>query len=276
MKKQKTLYAIILLIILGPFLPVLLSSLAFRWGWPDLMPSIWWWERRDQVSFPIAWDYILDPVSRVLPAIGNTILIAIMVTALSLLVSLPAARLIARHTFRGKKVIEVYLLTPLIVPEIALGIGMLVIFLQLGLHGSLVAVAIAHMIPVIPYMTRILITIYGEMDRGVLEQAGLLSQNKWQVYWYVELPLIAPGLFASALFSVLISSNIFLLTFYMGKGQIDTLATLLFSKLAGGGSLDAVAAGLTLLITLPGLVCLFFIQSRYRKKGFVGQSSGYK
>ena len=211
---------------------------------------------RGTASVPLAWDYIIDPVSRVLPALGNTVLIAICVTLLAMLVSLPAARVIARKSFAGKSLLELYLLTPLIVPEIAVGTGMLLIFLQLGLHGSLIGIVFAHLVPVLPYMIRMLINIYAELDDGLLEQAKLLGAKKWQIFLNVEMPLILPGVIASGLFSILISTNIFLLTFYVGKGQVDTLATLLFSKISAGGALDPVSAALTLIITLPGLLFL--------------------
>ncbi|GLQ06648.1 ABC transporter permease [Sneathiella chinensis] len=253
---QRILLLFFLFVIAGPFLPVAVASFAFRWGWPDLLPSIWWWERRDAAPFPLGWDYIFDPVSRVVPALGNTLLIAGLVTLIALALSIPAARTLARHRFRGRSGIELFLTFPLIVPEIAVGIGMLFIFISLGLYGSLWAVVLAHLVPVLPYMIRVLIPVYRELDAGLLEQAALLGAGRRQTFFHVELPLIAPGALAAALFSVVISTNIFLLTFYMGRGQIDTLATLLFSKVSGGGALDPVAAGLTLIICIPGFLFL--------------------
>ncbi len=254
----------------GPFLPLAVASLSFRWGWPDLLPSVWWWERRDSVRSPIAWDYIIDPVSRVMPAIGNTVLIAILVTVFSLIIAVPAARVIARQSFRGKSFVEFYLMMPLIVPEIAVGIGMLVIFLNIGLHGSVFAIVLAHMVPVLPYTVRMLVNVYGELDKGLLEQAHLLGASRRQTLLNIEIPLILPGLVAASLFSVLISTNIFLLTFYMGKGQVDTLATLLFAKISAGGALDPVSAALTLIITLPGLLFLVISNRVINENVFVG------
>ena len=47
--------------ILGPFLPLIIQSFAFKWVWPDLMPSRWWLEQRQNTIFPLAWDYVLSP-----------------------------------------------------------------------------------------------------------------------------------------------------------------------------------------------------------------------
>ncbi|MEH6403392.1 MAG: ABC transporter permease subunit [Sneathiella sp.] len=269
-KLQRVAIFFLLAGIIGPLAPLTVASLAFRWGWPDLLPSIWWWEKREALQTPLAWDYIFDPVSRVGPALQNTILIAVSVTLLALLISLPAAKVLATQKFKGKSLFELFLAAPLIVPEMAVSLGMLLVFLQFGLQGNLGAIILAHLVPVIPYMVRVLTVIYGELDKGMLEQAALLGASRFQIFRHVELPLILPGVLAAALFSILISTNIFLLTFYVGQGQIDTLATLLFSKIRGGGALDPVSAGLTLVIILPGLLFLAFTHRTLKEEVFSG------
>ncbi|MCG8490023.1 MAG: ABC transporter permease subunit [Sneathiellales bacterium] len=267
---QKVLLSFLLLAFIGPFLPLALASVSFRWGWPDLLPSIWWWEKREAARLPLAWDYVLDPVSRLLPALQNTVLIAALVTVIALVLSIPAARILARQKFRGKNAAELYFALPLIVPEIATGIGMFLIFLQFGVQGSLFTVVLAHLVPILPYMIRMLTSVYQELDGGMLDQADLLGASKMQRFRYVELPLILPGILAASLFSVLISTNVFLLTFYMGQGQVETLATLLFAKVSSGGALDPVAAAFTLIITLPGIFFLGLTARSLKDDVFAG------
>jgi len=238
-----------------------------------MLPSIWWWEKRDQVYTPLAWDYIFDPVSRIVPAIGNTFLIAAAVTIISLLLAIPAARVLGRQAFRGKSVVELFFASPLIVPEIATGIGIYLIFTQVGLQGTMIAIILSHLVPVLPYLIRVLTGIYSEMDESLLDQATLLGAGPEQRFVYVEFPLILPGVMAAALFAVLISTNIFLLTFYMGQGQVETLATILFSKLSGGGSLDPVSAGLTLIVALPGILFLLMTFRLIREEVFAGSAA---
>lgn len=269
-KLQRIAIFFLITAIIGPLAPLIMASVAFRWGWPDLIPSIWWWEKRETLTIPLSWDYIFDPVSRVLPAMQNTVVIAVLVTLLALIISLPAAKVLATQKFKGKSLIELYLAAPLIVPEMAVSLGMLLVFLQFGLQGNLGAIVVAHLVPVIPYMIRVLTAIYGELDKGLLDQAALLGATRFQVFRHVELPLILPGILAAALFSVLISTNIFLLTFYVGQGQIDTLATLLFSKIKGGGSLDPISAGLTLVIIVPGLLFLGLTHRILKEEVFAG------
>ena len=260
--------------ILGPFIPLVIASFAFRWNWPDLLPSTWWWEARETARLPVAWDYVFSPVSRVLESTVNTVGIALLVTLICVAVSLPAARVIARERFRGKAFIEFFLLTPLIVPEIAVGLGILVTFIQLGLAGSYLGIILVHLIPTIPYMVRVLTSVFQGLSTDYEEQARVLGAGPLKTLWHVTLPMILPGIIAGGLFAFLISSNIFLLTFFIGRGRIETLPTLLFSKVSGGGSLDPVGAGIALIVSVPGIILLIlterFIKEEVFAKGFGG------
>ena len=258
--------------ILGPFIPLLIQSFAFRWAWPDLLPSTWWLEQRDKSMLPLAWDYVFSPYSRVWEATVNTVFIGSVVTVICLAICLPAARVLARERFRGKNAFEFFLSLPLIVPEAAIGIALLMIFIRLGLAGSYVGIIIAHLIPTIPYMVRMLTAVYQGLGRDFEEQAMILGANRRQILWRVTLPMLLPGVVAGALFTFLVSTNIFLLTFFLGQGQIVTLPTLLFSKISGG-TLDASAAGITLIVTLPGII-LLILSERFIKEEAFGKGFG--
>ncbi len=259
------------MLILGPFVPLIIQSLAFRWAWPDLLPSIWWVEQRENSRLPLAWDYVISPYSRVWEATLNTVFIGLSVTLIALVICLPAARVLARENFRGKAAFEFFLAMPLIVPEAAIGMSLLMIFIKLGLAGSYLGVIVVHLIPTLPYMIRMLTAVYQGLGREFEEQAMVLGASRGQVLRLVTLPMLMPGVIAGTLFTFLVSSNIFLLTFFMGQGQIVTLPTLLFSKISGG-TLDATAAGIALVVTLPGIVLLLiterFINEEAFGKGF--------
>jgi putative spermidine/putrescine transport system permease protein len=269
---QKIYLILIVGFILGPFLPLIIQSLAFRWAWPDLLPSTWWMDQREVSKLPLAWDYVLSPYSRILEATINTVLIGSIVTVICLAICLPAARVLARESFRGKSAFEFFLSLPLIVPEAAIGIALLMIFIRMGIAGSYVGIIIAHLIPTIPYMIRMLTAVYQGLGKDFEEQAMILGASRWQVMRLVTLPMLLPGVVAGALFTFLVSTNIFLLTFFLGQGKIITLPTLLFSKIAGG-TLDASAAGITLVVTLPGVV-LLIISERFIKEEAFGKGFG--
>jgi len=255
--------------VLGPFLPLVIQSFAFRWAWPDLLPSTWWLERRTVSPVPLAWDYVLSPYSQVGVATINTLFIGFAATLLCLVICLPAARALARDRFRGKRAFEFLLSMPLIVPEAVIGMALLMIYIRLGLAGSYTGVIIAHLIPTIPYMVRMLTSVYLGLAPDYEEQAAILGAGRVRILLRVTLPMLMPGVVAGALFTFLVSSNVFLLTFFLGQGRIVTLPTLLFSKISGG-SLDASAAGIALVASLPGIVLFALSERLVREELFVG------
>ena len=243
----------------GPFTLLVIASVSFRWAWPDLLPSSWWWQERGDARLPLAWDYVFSPVSGTLTALLNTVLIAVVVTVLATLICLPTAQALATGV-PGSRVVEFFLLTPLLVPEVAVGLGVLVLFSQLGLAGSYTGVVLAHLIPTVPYTVRVLTASFQGLDRDLEAQARVLGAGPFRTFWSVTLPLVLPGIVAAGLFAFLVSSNVFLLTFLVGRGEIVTLPTLLFAKLSAGGVLDPVAAGLALLASLPGVALLLVLE----------------
>lgn len=271
---QRFYLIFVVVAVLGPMIPMVIASFAFRWTWPELLPSEWWISARSSATTPIGWDYVFSPYSRLLTATINTLLIGGSVTVLCLLVSLPAARALAREKFAAKSLVEFFLLTPLIVPEVAVGLGVLLIFIQLGLAGTVVGVVLSHLIPTVPYAVRVLTSVFQGLSPDFEEQARVLGASPLKTLWYVTLPMIFPGIMSAGLFVFLVSSNVFLLTFFMGRGQLETLPTLLFTKISSGGVLDPVAAGMTLITMLPGIVLLIiterFIREEVFAKGFGG------
>ncbi|TVR68434.1 MAG: ABC transporter permease [Spirochaetaceae bacterium] len=239
-----------------PFLPLLVASFSFRWHWPALLPTQWLWDARETTPFPVGWDYLFSPISGLGPAFLNTVVIGVVTALLAVVLSLPAARVLARYTFRGKGVVEFFLLVPVIVPQIAVGMGMLLLFMRIGIARTYVGIILAHLVPAIPYAVRILTSVFQNLDPRYEEQARTLGSGWLSTFRRIVLPMVLPGVTTAFLFSFLISANIFLLTFLISGGRLQTLPTMLFSHIESGAPLDATTAGLVLIVSVPGLVFL--------------------
>lgn len=255
-----------------PFIPLILASFSFRWHWPDVLPSMWMWEARGTTPFPVGWDYLFSPVSGLGPAFANTVGIGVATAFLATLIALPAARVLARYNFPGKEAVEFFLLVPVIVPQIAVGIGMLMLFIRLGITRSYVGIVLAHLVPTVPYAVRILTSSFQNLDIAYEEQARTLGADRISVLRYVVLPLIMPGLLTALFFGFLISSNVFLLTFLISGGRIETLPTLLFQFIESGAPLDSTTAGLVLIVSIPGLVFLLLSDLLARDGRSIGRT----
>ncbi len=113
--------------ILLPLVPLVIQSFARGYVFPQLVPAEW---------STRAWSIVLATDGGTWKALGWSVAVAATVTALSLLVAVPAGRVLGLRTFRGRRVLEFLVLTPLLVPAVAVGIGLDITFIRLGLSGT--------------------------------------------------------------------------------------------------------------------------------------------
>ena len=181
----------------------------------------------------MAWQRIFSARSQVPEALLNSAVIAIPVTLASILMGLPAARALGMYRFRGKHVLEFLIFVPTMVPPLAVGMGLSVSFLRLGVGGTLLGVSLAHLVPVLPYVVLILAGVFANYNPEYEEQALTLGARPYAVFWYITLPAVYPGLVVAGVFAFLISWSQYTLTLLIGGGRIIALPVLLFSSIPG-------------------------------------------
>lgn len=242
---QRIAVSLVVLGVLAPLLPLLVWAFSGRWLFPDLFPTEWSGR---------AWVYVFAPQSKVLAALGNSLSIALTVTLLSLLIGLPAGRALSVAGWRGRSLVTFLFLAPTIVPVFAAVMGIQIILIRLGLADTWAGVVLAHLIPVLPYMTLLLAGVFATYNPDYEAQARTLGARGWQVWARITLPLIAPSLLTSSLFAFIISWSQYLLTVLVGGGQVVTLPVLLYA-FAQSGDLPLTAT-LSLVFVAPALALI--------------------
>ncbi len=239
-----------------PILPLAVWSVAHGWRFPDLLPQSW---------SPRAWTYALSPASGVLQSFALTTFIAVTTTLLAALIGVPAGRALGLYRFRGKGLVTLFLLAPAVLPGIAVVFGLHGLFLRLGLTGTVTGVILAHLVPVLPYMTLVMAAVFSRFDPAFEDQARTLGASRLQCFRAVTLPAILPGLLTAALFAFLVSWSQYLLTLAIGGGRVQTLPLLLFSFASAGR--NDITAAIALLYILPGLVVLILTARQITGRG---------
>ena len=111
----------IILFLTLPFISIILWSIGKDWSWPNLLPAEWSGQ---------AWQYLIANHGNMLEATFSSFWLAAVVTVLVTIISIPAAKTLALDQFRGKKLIEVLIFLPIIVPPIAVVMGVHHIFIK--------------------------------------------------------------------------------------------------------------------------------------------------
>jgi putative spermidine/putrescine transport system permease protein len=237
-------------ILAAPLVLFIVYAFSTRWFFPQPLPTEW-----TTAAFIRT---LNDP--RVLSGLRDSLGIAFIVSLLSLVLGFPAARVLGIRQFRGRQTAWLILFLPTIVPPLAIGMGLNILFLQIGLAGSYPGVILAHLIPTLPYVIFTLVGAYARYDENYEFQALVLGASPLRTFLTVTLPLIAPSLVVAALFAFLISWSQYLLTLLIGSGQIITLPILLFSAASGGN--PVTIAVLSLIFLAPPVL---FIAATTRK-----------
>ncbi|MBF9034419.1 ABC transporter permease subunit [Rhodobacterales bacterium HKCCE2091] len=243
--------ALLLVALLLPLVPLATWSVAHGWRFPDLLPRDWSLD---------AWAYALSPTAGVLRGLGLTAAIAGAATAGSLVIGLPAGRALGLYRFRGRAAVEILVLAPVLTPGIAAVFGLHALFLPLGLTNTVAGVALAHLIPVLPYTILVLSGVFAGYDTRAEYQARSLGASPFQVLRHVTWPAIRPGVIVAALFAFLVSWSQYLLTLVIGGGRVQTLPLQLFA-FAGAGRADVTGA-IAVVYVLPGILVLVLTSRR--------------
>ncbi len=245
--------AVILLIflLLTPLLAFLFNAFSFRWFYPQLFP--------DELSMR-AWESTFAANSKVPEALLTSTILAVGVTLSSVIIGLPAARALGLYSFRGKRVIEFLIISPTIVPGIAVAMGLNINFIRWGLSGNLLGVGLVHLVPVMPYVVLTLSGVFANYNPEFEQQARSLGAGTLRTFWHVTLPAVFPGIVVASLFAYLISWSQYILTFLVGAGQVITMPVLLFS--IASGTNNALTAAMSLVFVAPSILILV-LTARY-------------
>ncbi len=236
--------------------PVLLLgvwSFARAWYWPSLGPRQWSLR---------AWRYVLAPSSEIFESLLLSLGIALAVSLLAVLVSLPAARALALFEFPGKKAVLFLLLLPVLAPPLAAAMGLHSLFLRYGLADTVAGVILVHLVPAAPYATLMLMGNFAAFDTDWEAQARTLGASRLAVWRYVTLPAIAPGLAVAAAFAFLVSWGQYLTTLFIGGGRVMTLPLSLVVFQRSGD--EALAAAVSVVFLVPA-VGVFTVVARHVK-----------
>ncbi len=201
-------------------------------------------------------------------AFVNSVVVAVSVTAFTIVLSLGAAYAFARFNFRGRRLLIVSLLLIYMLPGILLLVPMMVIFRTLGILNTYPALILAEATHAVPFGVWLLTNYFASLPRELEEAAQVDGCDRMGAMLRIALPLAVPGIVAAALFVFIASWNNFLFAFMFTSGEsVRTLPVLLRMFVMGESGVywGRVMAG-AMLTTLPVAIAFLFFQ-RYLIRG---------
>lgn len=213
-------------------------------------------------GFSLRWFHRILEYTPFRDAMIVTCQVALLSTAASCAIGTPAALVLVRSRARWAEMVMTFLLSPLSMPMIVLGLALLFYLSALGLGISLASLVIAHTIVGLPYVVRTVASVYRAVPPDLEESAAILGANRWQVFWKVTFSQIKPGIVAGAMFSVLVSIDNLPISYFFGGPQTNTLPVVMLSYLEH--QFDPSIAALSTAQLVVAVVGLLLIQKFFR------------
>ena len=207
-------------------------------------------------GFTLDWYLSLFKNRRVLEALTNSLIVAFASTIVSTVLGTTAAIALNKYQYKYKSVINGLLYLPILIPEIVMGLSLLVLFSQAHIPLGKTSLILAHITFCVSF---VVITFNARLEgmRPELEQAAMdLYATPFQTFRYVTLPLAMPGIVAGALMAFTLSIDDFIISFFVAGPNSTTLPLYIYAMVKRGISPEINALSTLLMLATIVLVVL--------------------
>ncbi len=219
----------------------------------------------DWTGFTLRWySELFSPKGRdIWRSLCNTLIVASLATIGSTILGTFAAFALHRYKGRFQNFHYCLIYTPLVVPEILIGISLLIFFMAIHVQLGLTTIVIAHITFCVSYVAMAVLSRLQDFDMTILEAARDLGANGWVTTWKVLVPIILPGIIAGGLLAFTLSIDDFVITFFV-NGPGTTTLPIQIQGMIKRGSMPLINALSTLLlaVTFVAILCCQIIMKR--------------
>lgn len=173
--------------------------------------------------FTLDWYQTLTQNDSLLEAFGNTLELAVISMILATFIGTLAAFGMYRYKFRGKAVLDSMFYIPIVIPEIVLGISLMIVFSICNLKGGMLTLILAHTTFCIPYVVFNVRASISGLDPSMEEASMDLGMNQVQTFCKITLPMIMPGIMSGAFMAFTLSIDDVIISYFTTGPGCTTL-----------------------------------------------------
>ena len=235
---------------------------------PALLLPIFAFNQSQVIAFPIEgfslrWFEALVTEKTLHGALKNSLFVAVTASIFGTVLGVLTARANSRYEFFGKKPTLSFILVPLVIPELIIGVALLIVLMQLGLNLNLWTVVLGHTLLIMPFSTLVMLSAFNNLDQSIEEASMDLGETAFGTFRRVILPMVSPGLIASFIIGFTISLDEFMIAFFL-TGTEPTLPVYIWAQFRFPVKLPSVMALGTLLLIFS--LVLLSISEYFRRR----------
>ncbi|WP_416825239.1 ABC transporter permease [Ectobacillus polymachus] len=248
-------YAVSIFIILGPLTSLLIWSFAEKWYWPHPIPTQWGFQY---------WRELMS--GKMIHSLELSFGIAIMVTVVGIIFTVPLSYLLARYKIPAKSIVLLIFLLPQAFPQLPVFTNTMTLMYRWDLVGTLSGVVLIHLVGALVFSVWTLISVFQSITPAYEEAAMMLGASKLRSFFTIALPLAFPGILAAALLVFLYSLDEFTGSLLIGAPFITTMPIYMYNSAMGYEM--QIASVTALILMIPGILLLILLE-RFMKSEYL-------
>ena len=171
---------------------------------------------------------------RIFQVVRNSLVVALSASAISTVIGTAAALALARYQFVGRRFYQALLVLPMIMPDIVLGIALLIFFVGAGIHLSLFTIIVGHCTFLTCYVYVVVSARLATMDQSLERASADLGAGPWTTFRRVTLPILMPGIVGGFLLGFIISLDDVVITYFIAGVDTQTLPLFILAMMRRG------------------------------------------
>jgi len=215
-------------------------------------------------GFSMRWYFQLFSEETLWKALKNSLLIGIGATLVSSVLGTLAALSLHRYRSMLQKAHYGLIYTPLVVPDVLMGISLLLFFVTIHLQLGLFTIFVAHTTFCLSYVTFVILSRLQTLDHAIIEAAEDLGANYWQIFWRIKLPQLFPAILSGALLAFTLSIDDFVITFFVAGPGSTTLPIYIYSLMKFGST--PIINALSTVLIVATFAIVWIVQSITREQ----------
>lgn len=213
-------------------------------------------------GFTLQWYEQVWSHAPLMRALKNSLIVASLTTVISVVLGTLAAWLLHRYRFRGSRVVQTLVGVPIMMPEIIMGVSLLVLFATAAMPLGFTTVIIAHVTFCFPFVMLAVRARLSGLDPAIEEAALDLGATPWRAFWLVIVPSLRPAIVAGALMAFTLSLDEVIVTYFTASPASATLPLRIFGMAKVG--LNPMLNALSALLIVATIAIVIFTE--YLKK----------
>ena len=161
-------------------------------------------------------------------AFWTSLWLGVLSSTIAIGFSVPSALALARHRFPGREALAALFQSPLMIPQVVLGIAFLRYFTEIGLGGTFAGLVLGHIVIVMPFALRLVLAASAGLDPQIEHAAVSLGASSWRTFRRVTLPMILPGVASGWVLAFITSFDEVTMTVFIASPRTTTLPVRLF------------------------------------------------